>query len=105
MKSSSTKYFKNNKAIRFNLGQNYPNPFNPSTVISWQLPIRSYVTLKVFDMLGKEIATLINEERQLGTYEVEFQSAVGNRQMGSGIYFYQLRAGSFVQTKKRIYLK
>jgi photosystem II stability/assembly factor-like uncharacterized protein len=94
-----------NKAISFNLGQNYPNPFNPSTVISWQLPISSYVTLKVFDMLGKEIATLINEERQPGTYEVEFQSAVGNRQMGSGIYFYQLRAGSFVQTKKMIYLK
>ena len=97
----------------FYLNQNYPNPFNPSTVISYQLPVSNEVTLKVFDVLGNEIAILINEYKPAGRYEVEFQSAVGNRQLASGIYFYQLKvfdpeSGSgqvFVQTKKMILLR
>jgi hypothetical protein len=87
------------------LYQNYPNPFNPSTKISWQSPIGSWQTLKIYDVLANEIATLVNEEKPAGEYEVEFQSAVGSRQLASGIYFYQLKAGEFIQTKKMILLK
>ena len=89
----------------FALYQNYPNPFNPSTVISWQLAVGAHVTLKVYDVLGNEIVTLVDEEKEPGSYEVEFQSTVGNRQLAGGAYFYQLKAGAFVQTKKMLYLK
>ena len=89
----------------FALFQNYPNPFNPNTVISWQLPVSSFVTLMVYDMLGNEVATLVNEEKSAGTYEVEFHSAVGNQQLASGIYFYQLRTDDFVATKKLVMMK
>lgn len=85
----------------FVLKQNYPNPFNPETVISWQLAVGSNVTLKVYDILGNEIATLVNEEQPVGTYQVSFNQ----QQLASGIYFYQLRAGDFVQTKKMILLR
>ena len=61
--------------------------------------------MKVYDVLGNEIATLVNEEKPAGEYEIEFQSAVGGRQLASGIYYYQLRAGDFVETKKMILLK
>ena len=87
----------------FSLGQNYPNPFNPETKISWQLAASSFVTLKVFDVLGNEVATLVNEEQPAGTYQIEFNSK--NRELSSGIYFYQLRAHDFVQTKKMILLR
>jgi hypothetical protein len=83
------------------LEQNYPNPFNPSTVISYQLPVSSDLVLKVFDVLGNEIATLVNEEKPAGEYEVEFDAA----RLTSGIYFYQLRAGDFTQVKKMILLR
>ncbi|MBV6421145.1 MAG: hypothetical protein DAHOPDDO_02414 [Ignavibacteriaceae bacterium] len=90
----------------FKLEQNYPNPFNPNTVISYQLPVTSNVTLKVYDILGNEIATLVNEEKQPRTYEVEFNVGTSrNLSLTSGIYFYQLKAGSFIQTKKMVYLK
>jgi hypothetical protein len=89
----------------FMLEQNYPNPFNPSTVISYRLPVTSKVTLKVYDVLGNEIATLVNEEEPAGEYEVEFNASSGIRNLVSGIYFYQLKAGSFVETKKMILLK
>ena len=92
-------------ATEFRLDQNYPNPFNPSTVIGYRLPVTSNVTLKVYDILGNEIATLVNEEKPAGEYEVEFQSTVSSRQLTSGIYFYQLKAGSFIQSKKMILLK
>ena len=105
-------------ATEFRLEQNYPNPFNPNTVISYQLPVISNVTLKVYDILGNEIATLVNEEKPAGTYEVEFNShsgLSGIRDLPSGIYFYQLlvsagrspdgKAGSFIQTKKMVLLK
>ena len=85
----------------FNLEQNYPNPFNPSTVISYQLPVNSNVSLKIYDLLGREIATLVNEEQSAGWKEVKW-NATG---VASGIYFYKLTAGSFVETKKMLMLK
>jgi len=87
--------------LSFNLQQNYPNPFNPNTLIKYQIPELSFVTLKVYDVLGNEITTLVNEEKSAGSYEVEFD---GN-QLTSGIYFYQLRADSFVETKKMALMK
>ncbi|MFA4923558.1 MAG: T9SS type A sorting domain-containing protein, partial [Ignavibacteriaceae bacterium] len=87
----------------FSLSQNYPNPFNPETVISWQIAVGSFVTLEVFDVLGNEVATLVNEEQPAGSYQIEFSSK--NRELSSGVYFYQLRAGDFVQTKKMILLR
>lgn len=92
-------------SMNFALHQNYPNPFNPSTVISYQLPVSGEVTLKVFDVLGREVATLIDEYKEAGYHEVEFQSAVGSLQLASGIYYYQLKAGEFVETKKMIVIR
>ncbi len=96
----------------FRLNDNYPNPFNPSTKISWQSPVSGWQTLKVYDVLGNEVATLVDEFREAGNYEVEFQSSVGNRQLASGIYFYRiaihsdkLTAGSFTEVKKMILAK
>ena len=93
----------------FALEQNYPNPFNPSTVISYQLPVGGDVMLKVYDILGNEIATLIDEFKPAGRYEVEYNAS----SLPSGVYFYQLKAGdpstgsgqAFIQTKKMILLK
>ena len=85
----------------FILLQNYPNPFNPTTKISWQSPIGSRQTLKIFDVLGIEIVTLVDKYKPAGKYEVEFNAS----SLPSGIYFYQLKSGSFVQTKKMILLK
>lgn len=85
----------------FQLLQNYPNPFNPSTRIRYEIPERSFVTIKVYDVLGKEIATLVNEEKLYGNYEFEF---IGNG-LASGIYYYRIRAGNFSQTRKMILLK
>jgi hypothetical protein len=92
----------------FSLEQNYPNPFNPSTIISWQSPVSSWQTLKVYDVLGNEIATLVDEYKPAGKYEVEFNAASHSgevRNLPSGIYFYQLQAGSFVETKKMVLMK
>jgi hypothetical protein len=83
------------------LKQNYPNPFNPSTRISWQSPVGSHQTLKVYDVLGNEVATLVDEFRPAGIYNVQFTM----NNLSSGIYFYRLEAGSFVETRKMIYLK
>jgi hypothetical protein len=87
----------------YKLEQNYPNPFNPSTIISFQLPVAGNVTLKVFDVLGREVATLVDEYRNAGSYNVEFR--IENLELSSGIYFYQLKAGEFLETKKMIHLK
>ncbi|MCK9424638.1 MAG: T9SS type A sorting domain-containing protein [Ignavibacteriaceae bacterium] len=87
----------------FQLYQNYPNPFNPSTVISYRLAINSKVNLKIFDILGNEIATLVNEEQQAGMHNYEL--GIRNYELSSGVYFYQLRAGNFVETKKFILMK
>jgi photosystem II stability/assembly factor-like uncharacterized protein/subtilisin-like proprotein convertase family protein len=89
----------------FQLQQNFPNPFNPSTKISWQSPVDGHQTIKVFDVLGNEIATLVDEYKPAGSYQVEFQSSAGNRQLASGIYFYQLKAGEYIQTKKMVLTK
>ena len=89
----------------FSLAQNYPNPFNPNTVISYRLSMTSNVTLKVYDVLGNEIATLVNEEKQPGTYEVEFNTFSIKHLPSSGIYFYQLKAGNYIETKKMVLLK
>lgn len=103
----------------FILYQNYPNPFNPSTIIKYTIPgvtlglssraesrdEGSRVQLKVFDVLGRVVTTLVDEYKPAGNYEVEFQSAVGNRQLPSGVYFYQLKAGDFLEAKKMILLK
>jgi hypothetical protein len=85
----------------YTLSQNYPNPFNPNTLISYRLPVTSNVTLKVYDVLGNEIATLVNEEKQPGAYEVEFDAT----DLTSGIYFYQLKAGNYLETRKMVMLK
>ncbi|HEY6437173.1 MAG TPA: T9SS type A sorting domain-containing protein, partial [Ignavibacteriaceae bacterium] len=85
----------------FQLYQNYPNPFNPSTLISYQIPISSNVTLKIYDALGKEVAILVNENKPAGTYDVEFNASI----LPSGVYFYQIKADNFLQTKKMLLLK
>jgi len=99
----------------FLLEQNYPNPFNPSTTIRYTIPnvisIPIYrernlnVTLKVYDVLGNEVSTLVNEEKPAGSYEVEFKSSVGSYQLANGVYFYRLQAGEFVETMKMTLIK
>jgi uncharacterized Ntn-hydrolase superfamily protein len=96
---------------RFYLFQNYPQPFNPSTTIRYQIPKSSFVSIKVFDALGREVVTLVNEEKKTGSYEVEF-SAKGRSVSGgdaynisSGFYFYTMKASEYVETRKMILLK
>jgi hypothetical protein len=100
--------------MEFVLYQNYPNPFNPTTTIKYEIPLGfaaspfnkggtkgAFVTLKVYDILGNEVATLVNEEKQPGVYEVEFDASL----LASGLYLYKLQSGSFVQTMKMILTK
>ncbi len=87
--------------VEFALFQNYPNPFNPNTVIGFQLPVGSYTQLKVFDILGREVAKLVDEYRQAGSYKETFHE----KSLPGGIYFYSLKAGNFSSTKKMILLK
>jgi len=87
--------------VEYSLLQNYPNPFNPSTKIEFKIPASGLVTLKVYDLLGREVTTLISEELQPGNYAVNFDAV----SLSSGIYFYTLTAGDFVSTKKMILLK
>lgn len=87
----------------FSLQQNYPNPFNPSTRINYELKITNYVSLKVFDLLGKEVASLVNEKQSAGSYAVDFNSSEYN--LPSGIYFYTLTAGEFKETRKLVLIK
>jgi photosystem II stability/assembly factor-like uncharacterized protein len=85
----------------YKLSQNYPNPFNPNTNIQYAVGSRQFVSLKVYDLLGREVTTLVNEEKPAGSYEVDFSAS----SLASGIYFYRLEAGSFIETKKLILLK
>jgi len=85
----------------YTLEQNYPNPFNPTTIIKYQIPELSFVTIKIFDVLGSEVATLVNEEKPGGNYEVELDAT----NLSSGIYFYQLRVGDYVPVKKMVLLR
>lgn len=87
--------------VGYALGQNYPNPFNPTTVISYSLPVRTSVTLRVYDVLGKEIATLVDERQNAGIHSTTFDAGG----LSSGVYFYRLTAGSFVETKKLMLMK
>lgn len=85
------------------LEQNYPNPFNPSTRIEYQVSSNTYVTLKAYDVLGMEVATLVNEEKEAGIYRAEFNKQ--DYQLASGIYLYRLQAGNYVETKKMVLIK
>ncbi len=87
--------------VKFNLEQNYPNPFNPSTIISFSIPEEEFVTLKVFNSLGEEVAELINETKPAGNYSASFDAG----QLPSGIYFYNISAGNFFQTRKMMLVK
>ncbi|MFZ2323036.1 MAG: T9SS type A sorting domain-containing protein, partial [Ignavibacteriaceae bacterium] len=90
----------------YNLSQNYPNPFNPSTIINYSLPKSSFVTIKIYDMLGREVKTLINSEQNSGTHNIQWN---GDNNFGSkvssGTYIYSIRTGDFYQAKKMILLK
>jgi hypothetical protein len=86
---------------RFTLSQNYPNPFNQSTTIHFSVPSLEFVTLKVNDVLGNEVATLVNEEKSTGSYEVDFNAANLKR----GIYLYSIQVGTHIETKKMVLIK
>ncbi|MEP7171214.1 MAG: T9SS type A sorting domain-containing protein [Bacteroidota bacterium] len=86
---------------KFTLSQNYPNPFNPNTKINYELRITNYVTLKVFDVLGNEVRTLVNEKQNAGSYQVDFEGSG----LSSGIYFYTLKTDGFSETKRMTLLK
>ena len=85
----------------FSLSQNYPNPFNPATTINYSIPKEALVTLKVYNVLGEEVDILVNEIKQVGNYETNFDAS----SLSSGIYFYRLKAGDFIETKKMILMK
>jgi hypothetical protein len=85
----------------YSLEQNYPNPFNPSTTIEYSLPQNGFVTLKVFNVLGKEVATLVNGQNEAGKHTINFDASALN----SGVYFYKIKSGNFTETKKMILLK
>jgi hypothetical protein len=87
--------------VQFSLEQNYPNPFNPSTTIEFSVPQGGLVTLKVFNVLGKEVATLMNGQVEAGKHKVEFDA----RGLNSGVYFYTVESGKYSETKKMILLK
>lgn len=85
----------------FYLQQNYPNPFNPSTNIKYQITNNCYVIMKVYDILGKELKTLVNEKLQAGTYNATFDGS----KFQSGVFFYKLSTGDYTQTKKMLMIK
>lgn len=87
--------------LHFGVSQNYPNPFNPKTKIKYQIPKSSFVNLKIFDIIGREVITLVNEEKQMGYFEIDFDGS----NLPSGVYFYRLQAGAFKETKKLILMK
>ena len=89
------------RPVGFSLSQNYPNPFNPITKISYELRVTSYVSLKVYDMLGKGVAVLVNQKQNGGRYEVEFDGS----NLPSGVYYYKIKAGNFEQVKKMMLVK
>jgi hypothetical protein len=90
-----------NVARAFELAQNYPNPFNPTTTIRYQIPTAETVSLKVYDVLGKEVATLVSGRQEAGNYAVPFNASG----LSSGMYFYRLQAGGFVETRKMMLVK
>ncbi|MBK6915387.1 MAG: T9SS type A sorting domain-containing protein [Ignavibacteriales bacterium] len=93
--------FEVNQTMDFELSQNIPNPFNPSTSISYSIPENAFVTLKIYDVLGNEVEVLINEQKESGNYQIDFNAS----ELSSGIYYYTLTAGNFTSTKKMILVK
>jgi hypothetical protein len=91
----------NIQLTEFSLEQNYPNPFNPSTSIQYTIGSRQFVQLKVYDVLGNEVATLVDDYKPAGSYEIDFNAS----QLSSGLYMYKLKAGEFISTKKMILIK
>jgi hypothetical protein len=91
----------NENPYTFSLRQNYPNPFNPVTMINYELPVKGIVTIRVFDILGREISTLVNEVKDAGRHEVMFDAS----KLSSGVYFYKIISGSFADTKKMLLVK
>ena len=87
--------------LSYDLSQNYPNPFNPSTTIKYSVPRAAFVSLKVYDVLGREVAHLVNVEKSAGNYEVEWNA----ENFASGIYLYKIQTGNFTQTKKMILMR
>jgi hypothetical protein len=85
----------------YTLQQNYPNPFNPATNIEFQIPMSGFVTLKVYDALGREVTTLVNEQMTVGSYKATFDG----KGIASGIYFYRLHVGNFIEMKKMLLIK
>jgi len=85
----------------YSLEQNYPNPFNPSTTINFSIPVEAFVTLDVYNAIGQKVASLVNEDKSAGTYNVDFNAS----NLTSGIYFYKISAGNFTETKKMILMK
>jgi hypothetical protein len=85
----------------FIIHQNFPNPFNPTTTIKYHIPELCFVTINIYDVLGNEITTLVNEERPAGAYTIQFDS----NGLSSGTYFYRIKAGSFIKTKKMVLLR
>ena len=85
----------------YTLAQNYPNPFNPATVISYQLAVNSFVTVKVYDVLGREVARLVNGDQSAGDHVVRWDAG----RFSSGVYMYELRAGNFHSMKKMVLMK
>jgi spore coat protein CotH len=96
---------KENKISTFELFQNYPNPFNPSTIIKYSIGEKSFVTLKVFDILGQEISTLVNSVQDIGNYQVEFNSSAHSKNLPSGVYFYSIKTKNFSAIKKGLLIK
>ncbi|MBK7378649.1 MAG: T9SS type A sorting domain-containing protein [Ignavibacteriales bacterium] len=87
--------------LKYFLSDNYPNPFNPNTSISYSIPENAFVTLKIYDVLGNEVEELINEQKEPGNYQIDFNAS----ELSSGIYYYTLTAGNFTSTKKMILVK
>jgi len=86
---------------RYNLSQNYPNPFNPTTNIEYSIPEQSYVELKIYDVLGNEVASLVNTTQEAGKYDIKFDASG----LSSGLYIYKLNAGNFTSSRKMMLLK
>jgi hypothetical protein len=91
----------NNIPLNYDLNQNYPNPFNPTTNIKYQIPNNGFVIMKIYDILGKEVVTLINEKQIAGNYEIKFDGS----NLPSGIYFYKLNVNDFSAIKKMLLVK
>lgn len=100
-KTKEIHYQGSNKVESYALHQNYPNPFNPSTTISWQSPVGGRQTLKVFDILGREVATLVDEYREAGYHTIKFDASY----LSSGVYYYQLKINEYVSVKKMMLMK